>query len=209
MSETNTSGFEDVKRIREILFGEQAKQIVERIDLLEQQISNLRRENSLLRQLLEEEVSARESSMQQANASNSQQSSTLRRELFQNLQSIQSELTQSLEGKDRARQSEILNLQTALVSEAEVRHRENVSLAEKLIVAEKALTAALQNENATRNQATSNLQAALLQEHRNRAEVLGALQAAINLYASQMAGGTLASGLSLPASPEAVEESIS
>jgi uncharacterized phage infection (PIP) family protein YhgE len=196
MSDNTPSGLEDVRRIREILFGEQAKQIVDRIDILEQQIASLRRENSMLRQLLDEEVSAREQSQQQTTTQLNQQMTSTRRELFTNLQDMHAELSQSLDSKDRARQSEILNLQTALVSESETRHREDVQLSERLVKTDTTIqqhfNARLDEEIANRQNALANLHASLLKEHEHRAGVLQALQNALTSYSQQMSGSSLA-----------------
>ncbi|HUN24257.1 MAG TPA: hypothetical protein PK299_14090 [Anaerolineales bacterium] len=196
MSDNPPSGLEDVRRIREILFGEQAKQIVDRIDILEQQIASLRRENSMLRQLLDEEVSAREQSQQQTTTQLNQQMTSTRRELFTNLQDMHAELSQTLDGKDRARQSEILNLQTALLSESETRHREDVQLSERLVNIDTSIhnhfNARVDDEIANRQNALANLHASLLKEHEHRAGVLQALQSALTGYSQSMASSNLA-----------------
>lgn len=57
---TNGNGLaNDVAKIRDILFGEQANQMDERILSLESAINSLRQENSRLRQALEAEVTSR------------------------------------------------------------------------------------------------------------------------------------------------------
>ena len=51
---------EDVQQIRDILFGEEVKQLVNRMEALEQALRGVQKENSALRQALEAETSARE-----------------------------------------------------------------------------------------------------------------------------------------------------
>ena len=57
--QANGSGLADVAKIRDILFGEQADQIDERIIMLESAVNSLRQENKRLRQALEAEVTSR------------------------------------------------------------------------------------------------------------------------------------------------------
>jgi cell division protein FtsX len=80
---------EDVDSIRQILFGEQARQTAERFEMLEGAISTLRRENMQLRQLLEVEISGREKAYQKLKQWADQQNQQQNQQYDQQLSDLQ------------------------------------------------------------------------------------------------------------------------
>ncbi|MBN2547952.1 MAG: hypothetical protein JXB15_02250 [Anaerolineales bacterium] len=137
---------DDVQIIRQILFGEQLKGVLTRLETLEKSLTNLRGD-------LKDETKAR----QEASRSGGQQ-------LAEQMQQLQAEIAGLRD-----------SLQTDLKAESQERKAAQERLGQDLHSEQKALQTALIAEQQTRQEAVSSLQSGLASEQESRQQVLAEL----------------------------------
>lgn len=126
---TNGTGLaNDVAKIRDILFGEQANQMDERILGLESAINSLRQENTRLRQALEAEVTARSQANQTIAESLGKEKSAILATVSQTKSGVEKQLFTHANSQQTQLNSLINTLATHLVEQQNVHSKQIAGL---------------------------------------------------------------------------------